>query len=122
MGRRRFMEASRGSRVPFARTVVGEAALLTWAEVVHGRRHGNGKPERKILADIADVVHRPARHPYDVVLLALHDDTARQLPLESSREHHPPFVELAVPVGAIAAARGARDEGDEVALVGDDPL
>src|SRR5712664_318771 len=104
MGRRRFIWASWELGVPFARTVVGEAALLTRAEVVHGRRHGHGEPEGEIPAHVPDVVHGAAGHPHDVVLLALHHDAARQLPLEGAREDHPPFVELAMPVGAIAAA------------------
>src|SRR6267378_3432621 len=114
MGRRRFIWASRKLGVPFAWTVVGEAALLTGAEIVHGRGHGHGEPEGEILAHVPYVVHGAAGHPHDVVLLALHHDATRQLPLEGAREDHPPFVEFAMPVGAVAAAGRARDEGDEV--------
>src|SRR5437660_12800854 len=65
---------------------------------------------------------RPARHPHDVVLARARDGAARQLPLQHAAQHHPPLVEVAVPVRAVAAAGRAGDQGDQLPLVGDDAL
>src|SRR5262244_2705352 len=109
-------------RAPLARPVISVAALLAWAVVVVGWRHGHGQAEGQVLAHVPDVVHGAARHPDDLVLGGLEHGAAGQLPLERAREDHPPLVELAVPVRAIAPAGWACDEGGELPLVGDDPL
>src|SRR5262249_53108907 len=91
------LRSSLTSHAPFAGLVVRVTALLAWAEVVHGRRHGYRQPQGEIVAHVANVMDRPARYPHDVVLDRPDGDAPRQLPLEASGEHDPPLVELAVP-------------------------
>src|SRR5215467_14686263 len=109
-------------RAPFPRPVVGVTALLAGAVVVVGRRHGHGQTQREPVSHVPDVMYGAARHPDDLVLGGVEHGAAGQLPLERTREDHPPLVELTVPVRAIAPAGWACDEGDELPLVGDDPL
>src|SRR5262245_56648724 len=111
----------RPSGVPLARAVVLVPALPAAAEVVRGGRHGYRQAQRVLGADRLDVMHGPARHPDDVVLARLDDDAAGELPGELARHHHPPLVEVGVPVRAIAPAGPVGDERDEIALVLDDP-
>src|SRR5499427_4315449 len=109
-------------RAPFARPVVGVAALLARAVIVVGRRHGHGQTQREPVSHVPDVVHGTSRHPDDLVLGGLEHGAAGQLPLEGPREDDPPLVELAVPMRAVTSAGRARDEGHELSLVGDDAL
>src|SRR5712691_785954 len=109
------------SRAPLAGAVIGIAALFAGAEVVRGRRHGDGQAQGQVVADVPDVVNGAPGHPHDVVPGRVDDDAARQLPFESSGEDDPPFVELPVPVRTIAAPGRARDQGDELSFVRDDP-
>src|SRR5258708_12552633 len=64
----------------------------------------------------------PAGHPDDVVLVGPHHRAAGQLRLEHTAEDDPPVVEVGVPVRTVAAAGWAGDQGDQLALVGDDAL
>src|ERR1041384_7201716 len=70
----------------------------------------------------ASTTRPPPRPPHDLLLGRPHHDAARQLPAQASGQHHPPLVELAVPVRAVAAPGRAGDQRHELALVGDDAL
>jgi hypothetical protein len=120
-GKAERLARGRWSGAPFSRAIVGVAALLARVEVVHRRRHGHRQPQGELVAHVPDVMHRPPGHPHDVVFDRLHDDPAGQLPFQASTQDHPPLVEFAVPVGAIAASGRAGDERHQLPLVSDDP-
>src|SRR5215831_5523769 len=67
------------------------------------------------------MVHGAAGHPDDVVLARLDHDAAGELPGELAGHHHPPLVEIGVPVRAVAPAGPVGNERDEIALVLNDP-
>jgi ketosteroid isomerase-like protein len=94
-------------------TLDGDRATCVSATLIH--RRDPARARDATFDTLAHYTHGLARTPDGWRITRV-----RQI-VAWNRQHHPPLVELAMPVRAVAAAGRAGDERHQLPLVGDDP-